>query len=611
LRIIIFLLLFFVNFSSFCIDSLFLEKIYSHKANFAYSRAEKELLLLQNKNDEVLLLEGTIFYLKGESRKALTSFKKIKNKDWRMYLYLGLVYEDLGKKDKALSFYLKTLSLRRISIASYRIAKIFFYNQNYKKAKEYFKKTIDIDSSIRLAYYYLGKCLLYLGDYKNAYYFLSKAVNFYPHCKKIIQDLKYVKNLLGEKFFVQRRKEEEERRKKKKIPFPEKIKGYFPWVRIKILEKKEIVFKCGDKFSIITPSRIIEGKKNRFYRLRLEKTGCFLYEEKLQKKVELPLKIKSKAPFYILDVVYGKRKFWHKSTDTIFRGELMVFLSGNQLLLVNQLSLEEYLYGVVPAEIPSFAPPEALKAQAVVARTIVLRKLEKTKDKLFDFDKDIFQVYRGLNAETSSCRKAVDKTRGEVILYEGKPVEAFYHSNCGGCLRSDVFGRRDYLYSEYEDVLPKKKLSFSYRDKEIWFKTFPEDAFSSAGKNFRWQRIYDEEDFKLAFGKSIKELEKINILSEGECGYKEKIKIEFKNKKDTVEGELNIRNYFDHLKSSAFLIELKYKNNHPHLLILWGAGFGHGAGLSQEGAIRMAELGYSYKEILNHYYKNIKIEKLY
>jgi len=608
LRTVIFLLLFFVNFSSFC---TVLEKVYFYKANFVYSRAEKKFHLLPNEDDEVLLLKGTIFYLKGESRKALTFFEKIKNKDWKIYLYLGLAYEDLGKEDRALSFYLKTLSLERVSIASYRIAKIFFYNQNYKKAKEYFEKTIDIDSSIRLAYYYLGKCLLHLGDYKNAYYFLSKAVNFYPHCKKIIQDLKYVKNLLGEKFFVQKRKEEEERRREKKMPFPKKIKGPFPQVRIKILEKKEVIFKCGDKFLIITPSQIIGGKKNRFYRLRLEKTGCFLYGEEIQRKVELPLKIKSKAPFYILDVVYGKKKFWHKSIDTIFRGELVVFLSGNRLLLVNQLSLEEYLYGVVPAEIPSLAPSEALKAQAVVARTIVLRRLEKTKDKLFDFDKEIFQVYRGLNAETSSCRNAVDKTRGEVILYRGKPVEAFYHSNCGGCLRSDVFGRRDYLYSEYKDALPKKKLSFSYRDKEIWFKTFPEDVFSSGSKNFRWQRIYDEEDFKLAFGKSIKELEKINILSEGECGYKEKIKIEFKSEKDTVEGELNIRNYFDHLKSSAFLIELKYKNSHPHLLILWGAGFGHGAGLSQEGAMRMADLGYPYKEILNHYYKNIKIEKIY
>ena len=248
----------------------------------------------------------------------------------------------------------------------------------------------------------------------------------------------------------------------------------------------------------------------------------------------------------------------------------------------------------------------------MVARTIAFKNLGRYRKEGFDFCKDVHcQVYRGLSAETPRIRKAVDETRGEVIVHKGSFVETFYHANCGGCLSADVFGKKDYLYSNREDNNRKNRICFSARKKEEWFKSYPKDFFSSQSKNFRWQRIYDEEDFKLVFGKSLSKLKKINVLEEGDCAHKKKIEVGFADKKEVIEKDYYIRKYFDHLKSSAFIFEIKYKQGIPELLIFWGAGFGHGAGLSQEGAIDMAKQGFSYKEIIHHYYKDVEIKKIY
>jgi len=596
-----------------CHKKDYINEVYLYKEKLQYKKAQDLLFTLKDKikKDEFFYLAGLLSYLEGDSKKAFSLLNKVKKKDERIYLYLGLVCEDLNKKEEAKKFYLEVLNRKKISIASYRLGKIFFQEKEFKRAERYFKETIKIDPSIRLAYYYLGLSLINLAEYRKAYKYLSKAFNFYP--SRVRKALIFVKKKLGERFFVQRRKELERKRKKVKLPQIKKI-SLSPQVKVKILETEKIMFKCGGSFFIYTPQKKIKGLGDVFYRIEIKKGEVFLSYKKNKEKIMLPVRVESKFPFYVLDITYGEKEYWKKILDNAYRGNLLIFLSEKgRLVLVNQLSLEEYLYGVVSSEIPSSSPFEALKAQAVVARTIAFKNLGRHKKEGFDFCKDVHcQVYRGLSAETPRIRRAVDATQGEVIMYKGSFIEAFYHANCGGCLASDVFGEERYLYSNREDNDKKDKICFLARKKEEWFKSYPEDFFSSQNKNFRWQRIYDEEDFKLAFGKSLSKLRKINILEEGDCAHKKKIEIDFVDKKEIIEKDYYIRKYFDHLKSSAFIFEIKYnKKNKPVLFILWGAGFGHGAGLSQEGAIKMAQDGFSYKEIIHHYYKDVEIKKIY
>ncbi len=147
---------------------------------------------------------------------------------------------------------------------------------------------------------------------------------------------------------------------------------------------------------------------------------------------------------------------------------------------------------------------------------------------------------------------------------------------------------------------------------QIWFLERPRVFCASKSSKFRWQRIYDSEDFRLAFGPDLKKLEKIIPRDKKECFRYGKIDVVLAGKLISLENDLAIRNFFDRLRSSAFSAELKKnKSGEPTMLIFWGAGFGHGAGLCQQGAIAMAEAGYDYRKILKHYYPEAILENCY
>ena len=123
-----------------------------------------------------------------------------------------------------------------------------------------------------------------------------------------------------------------------------------------------------------------------------------------------------------------------------YRGSIQVDVNGGRLRAINVVGLEQYLYGVVPAEVPDDWPAEVLKAQAVAARSYALatRKLGGA----FDLFPDVrSQVYRGVDEEEDSTNQAVDETAGEVLMYRGRLAKTYFHSDLGrphgvggGCL---------------------------------------------------------------------------------------------------------------------------------------------------------------------------------
>jgi len=578
------------------------------------------------KNDkEVKVLWAEVCYLNDDLEKARLIFKEVENKyppDWRVFLYLGLIYEEENRFPLAEKYYLKCLQLRKNAIALYRLSKIFYKKREFKRAEKYFQELIAFDPSIRLSYYYLGICLLKERNYLKAYKFLFRAKSFYPHLKKVKEGLHLAKGNLGKRFFRKEKKKKEERRKRVKLASYKRVKDkQIPLVKVGILQAvKRFKFKCGTDFKISGRRKVIQGKKNRLYTVLVKNNNRVIFEREGKKIGGFipPVDLKAgDSPFYILDVSLGEKDFWHRIVDTQYRGDLEVIVRDNKITLINVVSIEEYLYGVLPAEIPPFANYEALKAQAVAARTIALKNLGRHRKSGFDFCSEVHcQVYRGKSGETPLTNKAVDDTRGEVITYNGELIEAFYHANCGGCLRDDAFGKREYLFNK----LDKKEDTFidiSPLWLENWMKQGEKTlcSFTKKKSNFRWQRVYDREDYQLIFNSPLEEVRSILPLERDECGHIKKIKIEKNNKLEVVEEELNIRRYLDNLRSSSFIVEMKYKKEKkgklPYLIFIWGAGFGHGSGLCQEGAMRMGEEGFNYKEILTHYYQGVKIEKIY
>lgn len=577
-------------------------------------------------DDRLKLYLGKIYYLNGNGPAAVLLLEKIKEKNWHVFLYLGLSYESLDRKDDALRNYARSVEMKENSIALYRAARIYYDHREYSKAADFFSRVITQDSSIRLAYYYLGDCFLNMKEYTVAYKNLSKADNFYPSNEKIKEKLSIVKNKLGEDFFAGKKQAVQEERKKAGLTVYRREKD-LPEMKIGIAKDLgNFTFKAGRDFLAIGAGSRFNGEGNRFYTFTLKNKKILLSEPKgsfVYARFDGPVTItvnyreEDASPFYILDLVYGEGNFWRKEVDRVYRGAFEILPKEEGLTLVNVISIEEYLYGVLTSEIPASSNPEALKAQALAARTIAFKNQGRHKKEGFDFCADVHcQVYQGVSAETPAAIQAVKDTRGEIIVYDDQPVETFYHANCGGCLSSDAFGARDYLTSKYD--LPgglfkgKDVFSSSLYEQEEWFYELP-DAFCRTVKgSFRWQRVYDPDDFFIAFGFKLEDLKNVSVLEKGDCFRYKKMEVVTEQGKEYLDRDLKIRDYFDKLRSSAFKFEIKYSSQKkPAMIFFWGAGFGHGAGLCQEGAMRMAQDGYGYQEIIKHYYPNTKIKKLY
>ena len=127
--------------------------------------------------------------------------------------------------------------------------------------------------------------------------------------------------------------------------------------------------------------------------------------------------------------------------DRTYRGTFEVSVDAGKLQVVNVVGLEQYLYGVVPAEVPDDWPAEALKAQAVVARSYALSHMARRRLRLYPDTRS--QVYLGVPEEEDSTNAAVNATAGQVVLYKGKVASTYYHSTSGGRTASiaDVWPR--------------------------------------------------------------------------------------------------------------------------------------------------------------------------
>lgn len=599
----------------------YLEKAASLYESFQYQEAAAVLQESRLKNNRLIgIFLAKLLYLSGEGNKAYRLIQSAESKNWHEYLYLGLICEDLGYTNQAKDAYQASLKLRQSSIALFRLAKIYYNEKKHDKAASLLQELLRQDSSQRLAHYYLGLSYLGLKKPEDAYRHLARSALFYPHSSTIESRLQEARKQLGEEFFVRQRKIREERRRDVVLPSYQKQTG-LPMVRIGIaVGIDQFSFQSPAQFKIKSSDLTYQAQAGLFYTFQAKNNELFLLDRESRKeyaRFSAPVEIVpdatkvGKHPFYKLDIVYGREDFWHRVVDKAYRGRFEVLLKERKINLINVVSIEEYLYGVLSAEIPSGSSREALKAQAVLARSLALRRVGRHSRQGFDFCADIHcQVYHGLSAETEATKEAIDATRGEVIVYQGEIPEIFYHSNCGGILSSDVFGQLDYLAAGSDSKT--ESLPDSAYGRYLWFLEGFESFCALESANFRWQRIYDCQDFELIFGTNLQSLESINTFFKSEPLRYNKAEISWSQKAIPLESGLAIRNYFDRLRSSSFLAELKKRGiKHPNMLIFWGAGFGHGSGLCQAGAIGMAEAGYDYKEIIKHYYPKAYLEKQY
>ena len=287
-----------------------------------------------------------------------------------------------------------------------------------------------------------------------------------------------------------------------------------------------------------------------------------------------------------------------------YEGEFVITASGNKLNAINVIDIEKYLRGVVPYEIGRLDESkfEALKAQAVAARTYAYKHFGSRKAQGFDVYADTRdQVYKGVHSVSDVTDKAVRETEGVVMTYNGEFITAYYHSTCGGETEGVVtWGRPNHPYLQNKpDIRP---------DGTPWCR---ESNYTE------WTREFDESELRDLFQINAKEakanvpsfssIHAMNILDTLKSGRIHTLEITTNNGKFTAKAD-KIRWLFKRggtiLPSSFFRI---HRNGDQW--ILKGKGFGHGVGLCQMGARARAQAGQSYIQILTHYYPGITLEK--
>ncbi len=315
-----------------------------------------------------------------------------------------------------------------------------------------------------------------------------------------------------------------------------------------------------------------------------------------------------------------------------YRGDIEFVLNDDgNLVAVNELWAEYYLYSVVAAEIGIDAHHEALKAQAVTARSEAVAKIQlgMTSSDLFDFlDTPIAQTYKGKGVEAKRVRTAVDATRGEILVCDGKVVDAVYSHSCGGYLANfqDLWEgtNRPYSVRKLDRVgnnIPPPLAN--HQDTHRWMSSRTESLCRPSQKNFpgyarkyyRWKRSLTPGELTAYIAKieDIGKVLDVKIDKRSGSGRVQSIMIRTKDETLRINRELDIRKALGHVYSTFFTIQrhMDPVSDELRRLDVLGAGYGHGVGMCQMGTYMMGHQGYSYRQILGHYFSQVKIRRLY
>ncbi len=307
-----------------------------------------------------------------------------------------------------------------------------------------------------------------------------------------------------------------------------------------------------------------------------------------------------------------------------YEGRIDIIRTEGGYNLVCETELNSYLYGVVCAEMPSSYGEEALKAQALAARSYAYN--QRLDNKRINSGANIddttaFQVYDPASVCEEGIR-AVDETDGEMIVYNGRVINAcFYSTSCGiGANSGDVWTEGSPLTPEYLSSAAIGEVSvpdFSDEGAALqFFKLIDEGGYEADCPYYRWSFRAD----KTAFRSDVGNIEAVTVTKRGEGGNITEVFVEGEEEDVYIRGESNIRNLinpglvklndgtskeFSSLPSSFFAVEVIEGE-----IYFYGGGFGHGVGMSQNGAKALGEAGKSYKEIIEYFYKGASVEKV-
>lgn len=440
-----------------------------------------------------------------------------------------------------------------------------------------------------------------------------------------------------------------------------------PAIQVGIVSGAGLTVTFNGGFSVFDDEALVEGRWTAYHSdgtIILSKEG----EIPLAGK-EMIFSPESKdSSFTLHSVTIGVNFHWQRDEDQTFRGRLKLIIEHGKITAVNVLSLEEYLISVISSEMSATSSKELLKAHAVISRSWLLAQIEKNRklvkstasyQNYFRTDGEIkrwydredhknydvcaddhCQRYQGITrASTRIVEDVINETFGEVLLYNDEICDARFSKCCGGITEKfeNTWEPVEHPYlSNFADNVPDAGSIMpdmgNENEAEKWIRGNP-DAFCNTQDAevlrqvlndydqethdfYRWKVEYTQEELSALVmertGVDFGTVTGMKPLSRGTSGRIIRLQIEGTKKTMVIGKELEIRKALSksHLYSSAFVVD-KIAEGDTVKFILTGAGWGHGVGLCQIGAAVMGARGYSYKEILQHYFRGASLKKRY
>lgn len=437
-----------------------------------------------------------------------------------------------------------------------------------------------------------------------------------------------------------------------------------PVVKVGILLADSIEFVLNNNYNCSNGAQyankhVVELRNNQLW-----------FDNKAYSKLEFTSN-ESDASFDLIDVVIGIDFHWERKENQRFKSTLSFIVENNKVRAINKLSVEDYLLSVISSEMSATASDELLKAHAVISRSWLLASMGEQnvaatlgtefrtvneqgeeviqkwyeRDAHVDFDvcaDDHCQRYQGITrASTAAVGRAIEATRGMVLMFENEICDARYSKSCGGV--SETFDNcwapvhYPYLSKIIDNPIDPQGFSLDLRTEanaEKWIRQQPEAFCNTHDKEilsqvlnnydqettdfYRWKQTYTQAELstliKKRSGIDFGQIIDLIPVARGESGRLVKLRIVGTLRTVFVGKELEIRKWLSpsHLYSSAFVVDKSdIVNGIPQNFVLHGAGWGHGVGLCQIGAAVMGAKGYKYNEILLHYFRGAELKNVY
>lgn len=374
----------------------------------------------------------------------------------------------------------------------------------------------------------------------------------------------------------------------------------------------------------------------------------------------------NEATFTVRSVAIGKEFHWERTEEQTFKGAVRIVVDEEKLVLINEISVEDYLISVISSEMSATSSLELLKTHAIVSRSWLFAQMRNRRMKagktggFFSFvrrddelikwydreDHTLFDVcaddhcqrYQGITKATShAVEEAVQATRGCVLIYQHDLCDARFSKCCGGITESynTCWEDRDIPYlqpvrdasfqeslnteAEFEQFIRTAPPSFCNTNDHELLRQVLNDYDQETTDFYRWTVNYTQEELSTIINKKREEdfgqIQRLEVVERGPGGVISKLRIVGTNKTMVIGKELEIRRTLSetHLYSAAFVVDHGAPNaaGLPSSFTLRGAGWGHTVGMCQIGAAVMSKQGYGHDAILQHYYKGAEIKKIY